>query len=1174
VRNSSLFLMVLAAIMVCSAMAQEKGFDPTQYPYWEGKGTKDPAAREGEAFRREPPGAAAHVWWHSFKLKPGYYELHVRARVDEGFEGSFHLVLVDTSKGEGGVSLDHVSKTKNVWIRNTEYEDIYAGTIYYDGSFPFRISDYSHNGIYIDYVYLKPISRTEIRDPELPPLPTYQIPRLPEPPVIDGALDDWAAVEPLGIGAEPGHVHIPDYGGPADCSAHLYMAWDPDNLYVACDVADNDHLQTCSDETLYEIWGQDSLQMGFDPGHNTKLPQWDEGDFEYGVALTANGPRMFRWYAANEQLPKGRVDAGQMAFVRDEEARRTIYEFALPWHELLMDPLHTREMGFNIIVNDADAGRGRGWIEWTSGIAETKDPTNWGAVTLIDAPETAGHEVRLWLIAANEYSDEESAEVELRIWSGRAFNPCKAELAMYDEHNAHMFSVITYSIIKAGENTITERLDLRELANGSYTLVVVLSDPDGVELAWADLPFIKADASELLAKADAIKEQAAGLRRGVEQLKQAGTPYEYVLTSAAVADAFDMLVRMDIAAKRLMRAQTVLDKLQEMLRRAEMLVDELLAHPEHAVVVPVPDIGSVVPRDGTFYAGDQECLMLGMMGWANSSHIMPLASEMGFNCAGVVGPYALNFFPAANVFDTAWVPYITRMLDYSSQHNIGVWWHMSPAEIPKWAVGDEPFCGYSEAWREINRKYLGWFCEQSKDCPEFLGIIINGEGGHGFTDHPLYVEEFCRRMQEQYRTIEALNAAWDSDYQSFEALTYPTDVDSRASWYDLCRFNQDMLTEWLGWKTEFIHSHDPQALTYAFPSVLGANDPTDFSGGWDHEAIMNTLDVIGGDGGVNYTGNEPGAQYAMATLGYLWWMELLRSYDKSKAVYDWEYHTTIKHQEYPPEYCRAHTLQAMLHGQDCATLWVWEPNHTESRLVEDPLVLEAYGHTALDIRRLSHEIASFGRPESEVAILSAISSMPDAGHIQGYISAYIGSFFLDAPVDFITERQIAAGRLADYKLLIVPDAMHGWDSTYNAIVTFALMGGKLLISRGSLTRDEHDNPRSAKALYALENVHTIEPGTDATAYAKLLDPVYDDVGIIRLLRVRDENGEPIQGVDFRYKLIDGEPHCYLINMNKAPVTVRLVGDNDPTGGYDLLEREDVEFPLEMQPLEVRIIRLN
>ncbi len=1173
-KRQCLLLAFVASAVLGMATAQQEQFDPRRYPYyWEGRGTKDPGAWDGEAFRRKPPGACAHVWWFGFKLEPGYYEVHVRARVDEGFEGTFHLVLVDTS-GDKERVVDFVSRTKRVSVKNTEYQDLYAGTFYYDGSYPFRLSDYSTKGIYIDCLYLKPVARTQIRDPQLPPLPTYQAPRVLQPPCIDGRLDDWSRVEPVALGHEGDQVRMHGYKGTADCSGRLYMGWDRQNLYVACEVIDDVHFQRCEDERLGQMWEQDSIQLGFDPGHDTKLARFDERDFEYGVALTARGARMFRWYAAGGQLPEGRVDSCPMAVVRDEQAKCTVYEFAIPWHELLMDPLQTRKVGFDIIINDNDGQGRKGWVQWTSGLGETKDPTNWAVVTLIDAPSTAGAHVKVWLVAATEYSTQKTAEVKLHIWSARPYAAARAVLSVRDEGGRVAQSRQVEAAIKAGETGIVFPVKLKDLENGHYTLQVVVRNEDGTELGRAELAFLKADASRLLQQMAAVRRQAQEVRQIVERLRQAGIPYEYVLTSAAVADAFDALVSGDIEAGRLTRAETELSKLQQMLTRAKKRGEDLLRHPEDAKPVPAVDMGAVAPRAGTFYAGSHECLMLGLMGWHYCRGIMPLASEMGFNCVGVVGPYASDILPAPGVVDSGWAAMVDEMLENGRRYNLGIWWHMSPEQMPKWAVDDEPRCGLSETWRSINRKFLGWFCRRARNCPQLLGIVINGEGGHSFTDHPLYIAEFRRRMMAKYGSIERLNEEWGSEYSSFEELTYPTELESRASWYDLCRFNQDMLTEWLAWKTRFIHQQAPDVLTYALPSVLTADDPTDFSDGWDHEAAMSVLDVLGGDGGVNYTGNDPGARYAMSTLGYLWWMELLRSYDQEKALYDWEYHTTIQHQNYPPQYCRAHTIQAMLHGQDAATLWVWEPNHSESRLVEDPLVLESYGQTALDLRRLSHVIASFGRPQSQVAILSAISSMPDAGHHQGYISAYIGSFFLDAPVDFITERQIAAGRLAGYKLLIVPDAVHCWDSTYKGILAFALMGGKVLATEGSLTRDEHDGHRSAAALYALDSVRTIKPRLNADGYAQILDDVYRWAGIRRPLRVRTASGEPVTGVDFRCKRIDGKLHCYLINMNKQPVRVRLIGEREPGTGYDLLAGERIKFPLQLEPLDVRIIRLE
>ena len=76
------------------------------------------------------------------------------------------------------------------------------------------------------------------------------------------------------------------------------------------------------------------------------------------------------------------VDNAQLQITRDENAKETIYELALPWTELKPCEPIDGMISFSVLVNDNDGKGRKGWIEWGSGIGESKDNKLFRAIYL------------------------------------------------------------------------------------------------------------------------------------------------------------------------------------------------------------------------------------------------------------------------------------------------------------------------------------------------------------------------------------------------------------------------------------------------------------------------------------------------------------------------------------------------------------------------------------------------------------------------------------------------------------------------------------------------------------------------------------------------------------------------------------------------------------------------
>ncbi len=195
----------------------------------------------------------------------------------------------------------------------------------------------------------------------------------------DGNLDEWRDVTSIEIGKVPEQRNIPDWKGTEDLSGKWYVAWDEQAMYFAAEIKDDVHHQPANSVTATDIWRADSIQLGIDVGGDARpssnVPQYDGvNDVEIGFGLGKDTPLSYFW--VNPMLGPGPGDLTQFAVVRDQTSRVTRYETAIPWSKLgLKGSPQGKWMGINILVNDSDGKDRRGWLQWSPGIGEMKDPS-------------------------------------------------------------------------------------------------------------------------------------------------------------------------------------------------------------------------------------------------------------------------------------------------------------------------------------------------------------------------------------------------------------------------------------------------------------------------------------------------------------------------------------------------------------------------------------------------------------------------------------------------------------------------------------------------------------------------------------------------------------------------------------------------------------------------------
>jgi hypothetical protein len=161
-------------------------------------------------------------------------------------------------------------------------------------------------------------------------------------------------------------------------SARAAVGIHPEGLDVFVEVHDKTHVQRESQPTW---WQGDSLQIGID----SEGKGFAGGSSEFLSALSSKGPIVWKISAAD---PHGDIPANwssangiakyvQQHITREGEVTR--YQIRIPWSELYplsFDP--GKPLHISFVVNNNDGDGRKEYLEWGRGIAQEKDPSEYG----------------------------------------------------------------------------------------------------------------------------------------------------------------------------------------------------------------------------------------------------------------------------------------------------------------------------------------------------------------------------------------------------------------------------------------------------------------------------------------------------------------------------------------------------------------------------------------------------------------------------------------------------------------------------------------------------------------------------------------------------------------------------------------------------------------------------
>lgn len=165
---------------------------------------------------------------------------------------------------------------------------------------------------------------------------------------VDGKLNEWSEVAAITLDHER-YLVIPNraWGGPEDVSGKIYVMWDEEYLYIACDITDNVVLQEKEGSYLFQ---GDCVEvyLRMDIQKNGLFNYYTTTDFQFGFTpgTDANAPDFHVW--------NNTTALTDIIVETQKTDKGYTLEMAIPAWEIGIFLEEGWEIGFDVAIDDVD----------------------------------------------------------------------------------------------------------------------------------------------------------------------------------------------------------------------------------------------------------------------------------------------------------------------------------------------------------------------------------------------------------------------------------------------------------------------------------------------------------------------------------------------------------------------------------------------------------------------------------------------------------------------------------------------------------------------------------------------------------------------------------------------------------------------------------------------------
>jgi len=556
-------------------------------------------------------------------------------------------------------------------------------------------------------------------------------------------------------------------------------------------------------------------------------------------------------------------------------------------------------------------------------------------------------------------------------------------------------------------------------------------------------------------------------------------------------------------------------------------------------------------------------------------------------------------------FNAAGLERIENILREAERHNVRVDVLLAPHYFPQWVLRKHPnlrvnsdyFLKFNvfepEAKKVIETHIIG-VMERIKDFRSLNSICLSNEPvfstarNFNVNNKNAVVNVMWQQfLADTHISIENLNSVYRTNYRGFDYVPMPVRIEAAPQFYDWFTFNNLVFGEWHQWMAGLVHSVAPNIPVHSkiMDAVLSpTGGRTSLQWGVDPEQFAQFSQLSGNDAN-NYIFKEDAN-----IISKMKWYDLLMSMRRMPIFNSEDHIIEDRNHDYIPQqvlHVRSDLWQGAIRGRAATTIWVWERTHERNSdfagsILHRPDVVSVIGKTNLDLNRLAHEVTAFQNERARAAILfSNPARIYDSLYLNTVDKIYKSLIFNGQKAGFITERQLAAGFYEDYRIIIIPAAVHVKPSTLGAIRNFISRGGRVLvIGEESLSRDYYNRliPGTDRN-FIMENSTVIKNAQTLTEQElfRVTRNILTERGLLRVTLTDTLTGEPVYGVEWQSADYNGRLHINICNYDwSGSKFISIFVNNRPAGNATELISGNVinTGNIELAPYSPILLRLN
>ncbi|MGC8844976.1 MAG: beta-galactosidase [Candidatus Hydrogenedens sp.] len=522
---------------------------------------------------------------------------------------------------------------------------------------------------------------------------------------------------------------------------------------------------------------------------------------------------------------------------------------------------------------------------------------------------------------------------------------------------------------------------------------------------------------------------------------------------------------------------------------------------------------------------------------------------------------------------------IMGILDYLFENKVYVLFQIVQEQVPPWLYEKTPnihkdgFVDLSQrpVWDLIEKGYKE-IINYCKEKSFFLGMSLVTEPKFKF-DGDFVRQSFIEWVKVNYPDRQTLNQVWHAHLANYEEITIWDEVaphwsyqNRRAYQYDWQNFHREMISNLLkGALDQFRLFSSDVPVSITFPSTVFELDETKYTP--DREQTIPYLDFIPISVSFNTEDTVYAQGYPDPAVDVVW----MRSVSKGKPIIISSANLNFKEGMTDNEKYK-HT-QSFLWEMALAGAQIVAVNITGD-LRDNVEIWKAIFDTNSLFLKISPELRQFQLSKAMVRVLFSDSSkILDGGtpHLKSARFAYEGSSFAGYDVCFATEKGIETGILQDTKVLIMPQTLSLEDDVFNIITDF-IRNGNYVIRVGTQIPYDPKGMSRRDVVQPTSNTILVRGMNLPTEYLHGMDALISKKALASIPRPVNKVGYPLEGIKSRFiPSEDGGGYLYLLNLRKEKVLCRLTGYLQK--GYSLMDNTEIEFPRELQPLELIFMKM-